>query len=124
MADARRDTGNRGEQLAADHLRAHGHELIARNARTRHGEIDLISQAGGTLVFTEVKTARGGPRGARLDPVLSVGARKQAQVRKLARQWLAEARGSGWREIRFDVVAVTLDRGDGQPRIDHLEAAF
>src|ERR1700724_2656332 len=65
--DPRRALGRRGEQLAADHLGRLGFAPVARNERTRYGEIDLIVFDGRTLVFAEVKTRRadarpGGPR--------------------------------------------------------------
>ena len=56
-ANARRlQLGRRGEQLAALHLERLGFEILARNERTRHGEIDLIACDGETIVFAEVKT--------------------------------------------------------------------
>ncbi len=48
--------GRLGEELAAAHLRRLGFATLARNVRTRHGEIDLIVFDGRTLAFVEVKT--------------------------------------------------------------------
>jgi len=57
-SDPRRRLGRLGEDLAAAHLQRLGYAMLARNVRTRHGEIDLIAHRAGVLVFAEVKTAR------------------------------------------------------------------
>jgi putative endonuclease len=93
--------------------------VLARNWRVRTGEIDLIARSGATLVFCEVKTRRGDAYGT---PAEAVTPAKQARIRKLAVQWLAEndARADG---LRFDVAAVRPD-GRGGWVVDVLEAAF
>ncbi len=112
-----------GERLAAEHLERLGYALVARNARTRFGEIDLIAHAGDTLVFVEVKTRRiSGSAGTALD---AFSRQKVRQVRRLAAAWLAEAPSRPRaEELRFDAIAVTLDRGGRLLALDHLEAAF
>ncbi|HMJ94734.1 MAG TPA: YraN family protein, partial [Thermoleophilaceae bacterium] len=93
--DPRRRLGAEGERLAARHLEACGCEVIARNFRTRFGELDLVARDERFLVFCEVKTrivrVAGGPPGSAnpLGPFASIGARKQRQVRAIAREWLA-----------------------------------
>jgi putative endonuclease len=64
--EARRALGASGEALAAEHLRRLGYQLLARNVRTRHGEIDLIAFDGRTLVFIS-------PRGVRQIPCVRRG---------------------------------------------------
>ena len=54
--DPRRKLGVQGERLAAKHLEARGCEVIARNFRTRFGELDLVARDERFLVFCEVKT--------------------------------------------------------------------
>ncbi len=95
-------TGDAGEQAAADLFAAQGFTLLARNHRTRRGEVDLIAVKGPLLVFVEVRARasdRFGPAEGTVD------ARKQARVVWAARDWLAK-NGGDQREIRFDVVAV------------------
>ena len=58
--DLRHRLGRLGEDLAAAHLERRGYEVVARNHRTRYGEIDLIGYDRHTLVFAEVKTRRAG----------------------------------------------------------------
>src|SRR5688500_14874857 len=108
MTRTRLRTGALGEQLAAERLVALGYEILGRNVRTRFGEIDLIARDADALVFVEVKTGRLGASRGPARPVHAVGPRKQLQLRRLARAWLAEGHSIGAAEIRFDVVGVTL----------------
>lgn len=112
-----------GEDLAAAHLERRGYAIVARNARTRFGEIDVIAARPGELVFVEVKTRRiSGGAGTALD---AIDYRKTRQVRRLAAAWLCETPNRPRaEELRFDVVAVTLDRGGRLLELDHLEGAF
>src|SRR3954471_24854248 len=66
--------GDRGERLAARHLRRQGLRIILRGYRTPRGEIDLIARDGQTLVFVEVKARRTG------EPVEAVTPEKQRRL--------------------------------------------
>lgn len=123
MTAARRSLGARGEELACRHLSAHGYSIIERNARTRHGELDIVAQYEGTLVFVEVKTARAEAAAGPEHPVHAVGNRKRRRLRLLARAWMADRR-PGATDARIDVIGVTLPAGGrGEPAIEHLESA-
>ena len=127
-SDPRRALGAAGERLARAHLEARGLTVLDANFRTRHGELDIVAADARCLVFCEVKTrvAAGGDRDAELGPLVAIGPRKQRRLRLLAREWLAQ-RGADapWRpELRFDAVAVELDRAGRLVRLDHLEGAF
>jgi len=50
--------GARAEALAAEYLEARGLSIVARNVRSRFGELDLIAREGDTLVFVEVRLRR------------------------------------------------------------------
>lgn len=124
MTTAERPTiGHQGEDLAAAHLERRGYSIVARNARTRFGEIDVIATRTGELVFVEVKTRRvSGGAGTALD---AIDYRKVRQVRKLAAAWLNDTPDHPRaEELRFDVIAVTLDRSGRLLELDHLEGAF
>jgi putative endonuclease len=126
-ADVRRGTGKRGEAIAAALLERLGYTIVDRNFRTREGELDLVAARGRTLVFCEVKAlvARpGGPSTGPSDPLEAVGPAKRSQVRRLARAWLAARDGPASRELRFDVVGVTLSPAGEALRVDHVENAF
>lgn len=124
MTEARLRTGQLGEALACELLISAGLRILARNCRTRAGEIDVVCLDHGTLVFVEVKTMRTGTRGGPERPELAVGPRKQLQVRRLARAWLAEASPPRYDSIRFDVVGVLLGLTGTAAEINHIQDAF
>ena len=118
--DPRHLLGQHGEQLAAAHLERLGFEVIARNHRTRYGEIDLVAADANTLVIVEVKTRRGrGSPWDNLDP------RKRAQVRRMGIAYLSEVADRPRRKaVRFDAIGVRFDAGGAFAGLDHLECAF
>ena len=96
--------GGAAEETAARFLAAQGLAIVARNFRTRFGEIDLIVRDGATLVFVEVRL-RSSPRfggGAG-----SIDQRKRARIVSAARLYLSRLQSEP--PCRFDVV--TLDGG-------------
>lgn len=115
--------GPLGEQLAADHLVRRGFRIVERNYRTRWGELDIVAFDGHTLAFCEVKSRRVRTPAAR--PFDSLHARKRAQVRRMALQWLVER---GKRDfaplLRFDAIGITFDARGELAEIQHLEGAF
>lgn len=125
MTAARQRTGRRAEQLVARRLAAAGWRILARNARTRHGELDIVALDGSALVFVEVKAGRAGSAFGPERPVLAVDARKQRRVRSLATAWMAERRDlPRYAEIRFDAVGVTFDRAGRPLDVEHIPNAF
>jgi putative endonuclease len=118
--DPRHALGESGEQVAADHLQRLGYKIIARNHRTRYGELDLVALTGDTLVFVEVKTARGS-----VSPFESLHARKRAQVRRMAATYLSESLGKPYADnIRFDAIGIVCDSNGKLRSLEHLEGAF
>ena len=116
--DGRGELGRRGEALAEEFLRACRYTIVARNYRCRAGEIDLVALDGEIRVFVEVRTRRGAVAGT---PLESVVGRKQAQVARVARHFLA---AHGWhdRDARFDVVGIRFDAEP--PAVEHVRGAF
>jgi putative endonuclease len=129
-ADPRRALGDLGEEIAASHLIRLGFRILARNVRTRYGEIDLIAFDGKALVIVEVKTrrcrARADGTGPQCNPLERLRPSQQARLRRLAVTWLSEQRAHRPRagEIRFDAIGVVLDARDRLLALDHLEAAW
>lgn len=128
-SDPRRGVGRRGEDIALAHLEALGYEALARNHRTRQGEIDLIVFGQRVLVFVEVKTRvlrrRPGPGPSPDSPLEGIRSRQRLRLRRLVAAWLSEqqARPSA-REIRVDAIGIVLD-GDGRLiRLDHVEGVL
>jgi putative endonuclease len=119
--DARRKAGVAAEDAAASLLERLGHQVLARNLRLGHLEVDVVSTdpADGSIVITEVKARRAG----RHAPELRVDRRKRLHLETAARMLLSRP-GMGGRPVRFDVVAVTLD-AEGRPEsLRHMPAAF
>ena len=122
--------GRLGEDLAAGHLERLGYSVLARNVRTRHGEIDMIAFDGSVLAFTEVKTRRANaatmPRDSHEQPLARLRGRQRARLRRLAVAWLSDetqVRPSA-RTIRFDAIGVSVDPRGRLLRIEHLEGAW
>jgi putative endonuclease len=125
MTETRLRLGRAAEELVAERLAAAGWEIVARNARTRFGELDVVALDGGALVFVEVKAGRAGAAFGPERPVLAVNRRKQLRVRRLATAWMAERRDlPGYGDIRFDAVGVSFDRAGRVADYEHIEGAF
>jgi putative endonuclease len=116
--DARTRLGRSGEELAADLYRREGFTIVERNYRCREGEIDVIAQRAGVVVFCEVKTRHSSRWG---EPSEAVGFHKQRRLRRLAACWLGERRPR-FSEVRFDVVSVVVR--DGVPEVVRIPDAF
>jgi len=120
-AQVRCTRGRHAEDAAEAYLRGLHHEIVARNMRLGHLEIDLVSldPCSGALVITEVK-ARSGHRHA---PELRVDRAKRRHLVTAATMLLARP-NMRRRLARFDVIAVQLD-DDGKPLdLRHIERAF
>lgn len=119
--DPRHRLGRHGEDLAAQHLERLGFTIVARNHRTRHGELDLVAFDGRVLAFVEVKTRRRGTG----RPWDGLHLKKRAQVRRMAAAYLNQVpeRPRG-QELRFDAIGIVLDATGGLVELEHLEGAF
>jgi putative endonuclease len=106
--------GMRAEDLCAELLRRAGLRLLERNWRCRHGEIDLIAEESGTLVFAEVRMRSGTGFGGAAE---SVTAAKRSRLLAAARLYLARRPQV---PCRFDVFLV-----DGPvARVEWIRNAF
>ena len=113
--------GDRGERAAARFLRRHGMRILARQHRSRLGEIDLIALDAGCVVFVEVKTRKSDVAGR---PDEAVTSSKQRQLTRLALEYLKRRRWLGKRSARFDVLALTWPADRRRPDIVHYRNAF
>ena len=122
MSSAARSAGPRrgdaGEDLACGHLRSRGMKILARNYRSRSGEIDIVADDGGTLVFVEVKERSSESHGSAVEAVTPA---KRRKVVRAARAYAA-AHGLSDSLVRFDVLAI--DWGPDGPRVRHDAGAF
>lgn len=99
--------GDKTEQLALQHLRSAGLELVTRNFRCRVGEIDLVMLDGDCLVIVEVRCRQPGVSSSYRFPsaVQSIGPHKQRKLAKAALFFLAKHKVFQNHKVRFDVVA-------------------
>ena len=111
------DFGKLGEDIAVNYLINKGYQILERNWRSGHKEIDIIALDGDTLVAVEVKTRKSNTYG---EPDIAVGAMKQQML-----IWAADAYVRYKNldvEVRFDIVSIVItDTGE---HIEHIEDAF
>ncbi len=102
MTLSKRAEGIRGEEKAMGALKKEGYKIIERNYRSPLGEIDIIAEEGGYLVFVEVKKRNSAAFG---DPFDAIGRTKRQHIIKSAMFYL-KANKCFERKIRFDVVGI------------------
>jgi putative endonuclease len=108
--------GKAGENQAAEYLQSKGFEIVARNYRYKHAEIDLIVKKESFIVFVEVKTRSYSFYG---EPEAFVDSKKAATILSAAEQYTYENKYEG--NIRFDIVSV---KTGANPEVVHFEDAF
>jgi putative endonuclease len=109
--------GKWGEEAVAAYLSERGYQIIARNARTPYGEIDLVAKQADITIFVEVKTRTSNRMGL---PEASVNLRKQAHMLACAEHYAAENAIDHW---QIDVISVEGKQGL-KPKITHFENAI
>ncbi len=119
MSKARQTLGRWGENLAAQYLQQKGYTILAQNARTAYGEIDLVAQQNEALVFVEVKTRTSAAFGL---PEAAITPRKQAHMLAAAQAYL-QAQPELDADWRIDVIAIRR-RKNQPPEIVHFENAL
>jgi putative endonuclease len=109
--------GTEGEDIAVKYLRKKGYRILRRNYKAPRGEIDIIAEDSGTVVFVEVKTRTGDLFGR---PEEAVNHRKQRKIMSAALHYLSREKGE--RNARFDIVGVLMK--DDKKDLEHLKDAF
>ena len=113
------EKGRRGEDLAVAFLLERGYRILQRNWRKKTGEIDIIADKAGMLVFCEVKSRRGCSFGVGAE---AVDARKQHRIIQTALLYLQYFRLVD-RPCRFDVIEIDFS-GPNLPAVHHIPNAF
>lgn len=114
-----RDIGAEGEKRAQLYLRRKGYLIRETNWSSIFGELDIIAEKNGALVFVEVKTRRG----ANTDSALAgITAAKRERMIKAVYQYLDHCELDWESPLRLDVIAVALDSGSAT--FAHVEDAF
>ena len=119
MSRARQDLGRRGEALARARLESLGYAIVAANFRSASGEIDLVTERDGGIVFVEVRARSGPSMGL---PEESITPAKRSHLIAVAQQYMQqhEAQDMPW---RIDLVAVDFHRGR-PPHVRVIENAI
>ncbi len=102
----KRDIGAAGEETAIKALKKRGYRILERNHTTRFGEIDIIAEESGCLVFVEVKKRSTGQFG---DALSAIGRTKQEHMVKSALWYMKQHKCFG-RRMRFDAVGLDGDQ--------------
>lgn len=113
--------GNFGEDTAARYLWRKGYRIVERNFSCRLGEVDIIAQKSGYIVFVEVKLRKNSDFAYAREYVT---ASKQRRVVSAASLWLS--RNNCQLQPRFDVVEIYAPNGERtfRPEINHIEDAY
>ncbi len=111
------ELGQKGEEIALNHLLTKGHQLVERNFKFKKSEIDIVTKNQGLLVVTEVKTRNSTALGA---PHLSITRSKQRQIIKVANYFVQT--NDVKEEVRFDVISIILN--NKEMHLEHIEDAF
>ena len=111
------ELGKQGEEIAAQYLIEKGYEIVERNWRNKHKEIDIIAKDGKDLVIVEVKTRQTDEYG---DPDIAVTRQKQRRLISAANAYLFQNKLDI--DTRFDIISIIFK--EDKPVIDHIEDAF
>ena len=111
------DFGKLGEELAVNYLIGKDYEILERNWRNIHKEIDIIAKDGTDLVIVEVKTRQSDEYG---NPDVAVTKQKQWRLISAANAYVFQNRLDI--NTRFDIISIIFK--DGEPVIEHIEDAF
>ena len=118
--DGRDVLGQRGEEMAAVHLRELGYRIVGRRERVLRGDIDIVALDGRTVVFVEVRSRTDTRHG---HPAETVGRFKQRRIADLANAYIRRHRLQDC-QVRIDVVTVIFGEAGAAPVIEHFENAF
>ena len=113
----RKSLGRKGEEISVGFLHEKGYQILKRNYRYGHKEIDIVARDKKTVVFVEVKAGRSKKFG---EPFEKVDAFKQKKLVQVAKAFIQENEIEGC-DFRFDVISVDLK---GDKKIEHIENAF
>ena len=111
---AHNELGKWGEELAAEYLKEKGYEIIERDWKSGHHDLDIIAKDGNTLVIIEVKTRRSRFFG---NPEEAVDYRKRQSLLSAINHYVKSHHFSS--QVRFDIVSIVGTIGS-KPEIDHI----
>ncbi len=112
---AHNELGKWGEELAAEYLLEKGYEIIERDWKSGHHDLDIIAKEGDTLAIVEVKTRRTRLFG---DPEEAVDYRKRQSLQSAINHYVKSHHVKA--TVRFDIISIVGTIGS-TPEIDHIK---
>ena len=123
----KREIGFEGEDVACEFLESIGYDIIERNFLTRHGEIDIIAENEGYIVFAEVKTRNYFPNSQYGRPARAVDNEKRKNLLRAAKAFVKYFGIKGYR-LRFDVIEVYVSTDtvtkEHSFKVNHMKGVF
>jgi putative endonuclease len=112
--------GRKAEEAAVEYIIQQGYIILERNCRFNEGEIDIIAEHQGELVFIEVRSRQGSVYGY---PQETVNYKKQQKLKRLAHHYLKIKKA--WNRIcRFDVIGILFDEEGKIKSLELISNAF
>lgn len=120
--------GLRGENIACRYLEGKGFSILTRNYRNpsgrRLGEVDIIAEKDGSIVFVEVKTRSVSSREiSTILPEESITSSKLRKLEKIAQYYLRNTK-NGSVPYRFDALSILYFPDENRAQVRHIEHMF
>lgn len=112
-----KESGDEAENIAAQHLVKQGYEVIERNWRHSHLELDIIARRGSFLIVAEVKSRAGNYV---VEPQLAVNRSKQNLIISATNAYMMKKNLD--LEVRFDIISIVFYKSGY--KLEHIENAF
>lgn len=113
------DTGSRGEEMAVRYLVAEGYDIVDRNWRLNHLELDIVARKGSRMYFVEVKTRTS----TFIDPIEAITPKKMRNMVNSANGYMQQYDLN--LEAQFDLILITPGNTDGEEwHLEHIADAF
>jgi len=110
---AHNELGKWGEDLATEYLQEKGYEILERDWKSGHHDLDIVAKDGNTLVVVEVKTRRNRLFG---DPEEAIDYKKRQSLQSAINHYVKTHRANS---VRFDIISIVGTIGS-KPEIDHI----
>ena len=117
--DTRSEFGFWAEDYVAQYLRSKNYSILGRNYKKPWGEIGIIAEKSGVLIFVEVKASKSGSVG--FEPENRANPEKLRRLMRAVETYLASKKYSPEQERQIDIVALTLNQDRGVVKIKHFK---
>ena len=113
------DFGSFAEGLAEKFLEDRGYKIVGRNYRKPWGEVDVIAEKEGIIVFVEVK-ASDSPAPKGFEPEKRVNGEKILRIKRAAQTYIQQKKLDD-RSWQIDIIAIELNKDRGTAKITHFK---